>query len=296
MAQVKKKRFRYFVDKPFQIKFILNFVVLVLISALVSLGFVVYIDSQKFSKGVLFEELVRDFYKTTDLSYESMKLRNNLARLSLTDEELKNRALFGVDSYIRELARTEEDIKKAINLRKILINKLSLSIENNLFSVINEAIKSGKINSNVVEGIDIKTEITGWRIDVEKGVQECDFEPASVVLTKIVSLLAYENDVKVALDFKKNFDEYRILVEKSYSFIKKQPEFLKDIDNIVSTLSSQGMVDSNVISSLSTSASKIKSLIGSVGSYSDVLYYETRTYGKKAYNLLDLYWKPILLL
>ncbi|MCX8028832.1 MAG: hypothetical protein N2712_02435 [Brevinematales bacterium] len=297
MSQGKKKRFKYFVDKPFQTKFILNFVILVLISALFSLGFFLYIDSQKFSKGVLFEELVRDFYKTTDLSVESTKIKNNLSKLSIPPETI-NDIVRKIDKYVYDLREAENNILKAIEMRKQLIKEVSLSYEGGFFFKINESIKDGNVNPSAL-GVDMegaKIQVSRYRIDIERGIQECEFDVGTEAISKLSSLLVKSEDIESAKKFKMMFDDYKNLVIRSYEVVRSIPEFIPNVEGIISSLYSQGMQDDTIVSSLSSSVSRIKSVVSSVKSYSDTLYYETRTYGKKAYNLLDLYWRPILAL
>ncbi|MEN2998544.1 MAG: hypothetical protein ABDH28_05870 [Brevinematia bacterium] len=291
----KKKRFRYFVDKPFQTKFILNFVVLVLISAVVSLGFILYVDSQKFARGVLFEELVKDFYKTTDLSIESVRVRNIVNGITTIEPNLKNRILSDIEAYIRGLNKVEGSIKEAIELRKKLIGKISLGSEESIFYVINEAIKKGNLRTGGLDSERIKSEVGIWRINIERGIQECEFEVATETLDKVLSILSDEKDINTVMGFRKDFDTFKITVMDAYNFLTNVPKFTEEVDLLVANLRASG-IDESVVSSLSASISKIKLIVASVRSYNSVLSYETRTYGKKAYNLLDLYWKPILAL
>lgn len=284
MAQ-KKKRFRYFVDKPFQTRFILNFVVLVLISAVISLGFILYVDSQKFSKGVLFEELVKDFYVTTYLSSESMKLKKDLSSLDIQN---KFEIISDIDSYVRFLSKQEDNIKEALVLRKKLISRISLGDEKSLFYVIDRAVKEGSVNGNV--------DIVRWRIDIERGIQECEFEVAENAIGNMLSVLKRKEDIEAVESFAKDFQIYKSLVKDVYDFVVKEPKFVSDVDKVISSLFSQGFVDESVVKSLSNSISRIRNIISGIKGYSSVLYYETKTYGKKAYNLLDLYWRPILAL
>lgn len=292
----KKKRFKYFVDKPFQTKFILNFIVLVLISGVVSLGFILYVDSQKFSKGVLFEELVKDFYKSTDLSTESIKIRNIIVRSESIGTDLKNKLLSDIDGYVRRLTYVENDIKEAIKLRKSLIERISLTSGMSIFVVLNDAVKEGRLNADATNNIDVRTEIGRWRIDIERGIQECEFGVAEEALKKMILLLSEDKDVKVVVDFRKDFETYKSLVISSYNFLTNVPGFVRSIESDLLSLASRKPLDEALVSSLSLSLSRFKSIVESIKGYDSVLYYETRTYGKKAYNLLDLYWRPILAL
>ncbi|MCS7299509.1 MAG: hypothetical protein RMJ37_06110 [Spirochaetia bacterium] len=298
MKQAKKKRFRYFVDKPFQTKFILNFVILVLISALFSLGFILYIDSQKFSRGVLFEELVKDFYKTTDLSVEALKIKNNIQSLGLPNKEEIDKIIGKIDRYINSLKDIEASIINAIETRKWLTREVSLVYEDGFFYRVSESIKDNKVNPSAI-GIsleDLKSQINRYRIDIEIGIQECEFDKSMKSLEKISSILVTSDDIERSKNFKSRFSDFKNSVLRSFEFIRQTPDFLNDVEKLLSGAYSQGMFDDSILSSISSSISKIKGIIGSVREYKDVLYYETRTYGKKAYNLLDLYWRPILAL
>jgi nitrogen fixation/metabolism regulation signal transduction histidine kinase len=53
-ANQKKVRFRYFIDKPFQTKFILRFVIVILIGLAITLGILGYYSQTKFKEGLYF--------------------------------------------------------------------------------------------------------------------------------------------------------------------------------------------------------------------------------------------------
>lgn len=290
--QKKKKRFKYFVDKPFQTKFILNFIGLVLISAIISLGFILYIDSQKFSRGVLFEELVKDFYKTTDLSIEAVKLRNTLSRITYVDNNTRSKILADIDSYVRNLSKTEENIKKALDLKKKLVSKTSFGGKDSIFNTINGAVEKGNVKTN---DVNIRANIAKWQTDIQRGIHEYEFDNAIQAIDNVLSILSNPEDIKVVGEFRKDFVEYKELITSSYNFLKTMPTFISDVESITSKSFSE-VVDGSLISSLNASVSKISSIINGITDYGSVLEYETRTYGKKPYNLLDLYWKPVVAL
>lgn len=50
----KKLRWRYFIDKPFQIRFILRFTILILVGLALSVGVLAYFNSRKFDTNLLY--------------------------------------------------------------------------------------------------------------------------------------------------------------------------------------------------------------------------------------------------
>ena len=278
----KKKRFKYFVDKPFQTKFILEFVILIVISAIVSFGFFVYVDSQKYSKGVLFEEITKDFYKTTDMITILDGMKKTMSK-SKIDANL----LSEVDEYYSTLKKLENNVVRASELRKDLLNKdLNLSINDSIVSLSYQLV-NGK-DEDAVKKLNIAI------LNIRQSVQECLFDNMAdslAVLEEVFKGSKYQSKFN---SFKEKLNLYQNLVVSTYNFLKTKPSFVDDLRSLVNKPNAG--IDSVTLDSLNRSMLKIEYMLDSIKSPSDVLVYETRTYERKAYNLLDLYWKPIVAL
>jgi hypothetical protein len=278
----KKKRFRYFVDKPFQTKFILRFVVLILISAVISFGFFVYIDSQKFSKGVLFEEITKDFYRTTDIGFILDGMKKVLSK-SKADSKIISK----VDEYSAMIKKFDSNVIKASEIKKELLSKdLNSSFSGGIVSLAYE-LANGKSEETV-------NKVNKAVLSLRRAVQECSFEDMNVSLATLEEVFKETKYQDKFNSFKERLNLYANLVTSTYDFLKAKPGFVDELRNIINDPKSG--IEAETLDSLNRSLAKIQSILSSVNSYSDVLVYETRTYEKKAYNLLDLYWKPIVAL
>ena len=278
----KKKRFRYFVDKPFQTKFILRFVVLILISAIISFGFFVYIDSQKFSKGVLFEEITKDFYKTTDIGFILDSMKKVLSK-SKADLKIISR----VDEYSAMAKKFDNNVVKANEIKKELLAKdLNPSFRGGVVFLAYE-LANGK-------GNEVVSEVNKAILSLRRVVQDCAFGEMNyslAVLDKVFKGSKYQSKFD---SFKEKMGLYVNLVTSTYDFLKARPSFVEELRNLINAPNSG--IEAGTLDSLNRSLVRIQTILDSVNSYSDVLAYETRTYERKAYNLLDLYWKPIVAL
>ncbi|MGC8766988.1 MAG: hypothetical protein ACP5PT_02825 [Brevinematia bacterium] len=285
----KKKRFKYFVDKPFQTKFILNFIVLVLISAIISFGYIIYVDSQKFSKGILVEKLVKDIYKTSELYSEADSIKKNLKKLELKGVDI-NSIISEIDQYLSMLKRAEKDISLALSIRKELVKELSVD-KGGILHYIDTAISEGKVNNPEL----LRNELPKIIYVFQSALQEAKFEGLDESFDKLLSFFKDEDSLKRLNAFKDKFLQYRSLVISSYSMLKEVPPFLAKIEDLKKA-KLNSVVDESAIFGITVSALEIKQIISGIKSYNDVLYFETVTYDGKSYNLLELYWKPIVVL
>lgn len=286
----KKKRFKYFVDKPFQTKFILNFIVLVVISALISLGYILYVDSQKFSKGILVEKLVKDVYKTTQLYAEANNIKKSIKEMEVKEGEF-NYIVSEIDEYLSILKNTEKNIVLAISLRKELVNELSVR-EGSFLYFLNTAVDKNKVKDQEF----FKQNLSGFISKLQSAVYDAKFEGVEDGFVELSRLFENQEDLNKLDAFRVKFLQYRNLVISAYSSLKELPSFVTKVEDIVKGAYSSGINDESIISSISISLSKIKYIVSGIKSPNDVLYFETVAYDGKTYNLLELYWRPILAL
>ncbi len=286
----KKFRFRYFIDKKFQTKFILNFVVLVILSCLLVIGYIIYVDSQKYSKGVLFEKVIADYYATTYIKSDLKKISSDLNKIKEIKEiqsfspKIKS-LLSSIDEYSAKIQRAENDLVKLISIRKNLLNHFSTVNPDSLYSSVRK-VDLSQDEIQKIERILSKLNISLNEVifdEVESSLQQ---------FSEILSKTSVSNQVR-------NFvDKYNIYINMTISLfttLSSTPDFINATDELILELQKQNFsIDLNLLGSLSSNLNKLKKDISRVDSYRALFNVDSIQVMEKPYNLLELYWKPIV--